>query len=268
MVQTATRAWYQALDNTLYHGRKVAPRGQSTRELPQATYELDLRKCVVDCPPRALNYRFAAAEALWILSGSNRVDGVAPWNKKMADFSDDGVTLFGAYGPRIQSQLSYVVAKLQEDPDTRQAGLTIWREYPPKTKDTPCTVAMWFQLRDGKLNQHVFMRSNDLWLGFPYDVFSFSMVAHQVCCRLNRELCETHQTATAPGTLYLTAASSHLYEQNFGPAKLCLDHVSSADQVPAPADLHLDETKLIELLRHIRDDRTTTEWRWWERSLP
>lgn len=36
----------------------------------------------------------------------------------------------------------------------------------------PCTVTYRFFIRDGRLEMHTSMRSQDLWLGFPYDLFT------------------------------------------------------------------------------------------------
>jgi thymidylate synthase len=41
-------------------------------------------------------------------------------------------------------------------------------------KDIPCTLSVQFVLRQERLYAITTMRSNDLWLGFPYDVFCFS----------------------------------------------------------------------------------------------
>jgi len=214
-----------------------------------------MRRPVLRIPDRRLSYNFMAAEAFWILSGDNTVAGIAPYNENIAKFSDDGLTFFGAYGPRINAQLDYVTRKLLEDPDTRQAGLTIWRETPPMTKDTPCTVAIWFQLRDNRLQLHVFMRSSDLWLGLPYDVFNFSMLGHLVSARLRVQ----------PGLLYLTAASSHLYATNYTAARECLDSCSNTRMQPrTPTELHLDESALMVRLDRLRAAHRGSPLRWWE----
>lgn len=202
-------AWIEATRHILKCGREISPRMQLTYEVPQYTVVVDTRRPVLTIPERRLSYKFMAAEALWILSGDDRVATIAPFNKNIAQFSDDGEVFAGAYGPRIKEQIDYVVLKLVEDADTRQAGLTIWRPSPTPSKDIPCTVAIWFQIRGGKLNVHVFMRSSDVWLGLPYDVFNFSMLCHQVCYRLRGQYPEL-----TPGTLFLTAASMHLYECN------------------------------------------------------
>lgn len=262
-MMSATQAWLLLLRSVL-DGRAVAPRGKLTRELPQHTIEVDMTMPVVTVPGRKLNYKFMAAEAFWILSGDNSVDGIAPWNKHIAAFSDDGATFFGAYGPPIREQLPFVVGKLLEDEDSRQAVISIWRPSPPKTKDTPCTVAMVFSVRHGKVNAHVFMRSNDVWLGTPYDVFNFSMVAHLVCALLN-EAQPMRSAWFTPGTLYLTAASSHIYEHNWLPAKDVLDYAHQAEeQMPTLPLLYTNSTVLLAHLKELRSTSPGDSLRWWE----
>ena len=211
-------------------------------------------------PERQLSYAFMAAEAYWILSGDNRVETIAPYNQHISQFSDDGTTFFGAYGPKIFSQLDYVILKLCEDPGTRQAGLTIWQENPPSTKDVPCTIAVFFNIRNLKLNCHIFMRSSDIWLGLPYDVFNFSMLAHLVCAELN----QLSANVLEPGLLYLTMASSHLYDTNFDQAIRCTSGQVALSQNPTPEQLFMSRSDLMTRLRLLRDTKPGDHLRWWE----
>lgn len=256
-----SRTWLKALSDILTSGDLVSPRGKQTKEIPQRTIEVDMRKPVLRVTDRSLSYRFMAAEAFWILSGDDRVETIAPYNSRISEFSDDGERFFGAYGPKIQAQLPYVVEKLLADVDSRQAGLTIWRECPPQTKDVPCTVAIFFAIRGGKLNVHVFMRSSDVWLGVPYDVFNFSMLGHLVCGLLNEH--RLTDNLLSPGTLFLTAASSHLYESNWDDAKKCLA-AEPLDQPETPKLLWNDPHFLLAELKALRDTRPGDPRRWWE----
>ena len=216
MKKSANEVWLEAVSPLAHpfsnNKRVVRPRGLTTFETTEPKIlEIDPYYPLVSFPGRKLNYKFAAAEALWILSGRSDLEYLTQFNANMAKYSDDGITLTGAYGPRINAQLPYVANALVEDSATRQACLTIWERSPNPSKDIPCTVAMVFQLRDGRLDCHTFMRSSDVFLGLPYDMFSFSMVM-----RLVLEV--YHTTGGVPrmsvllGTLYLYAASSHLYE--------------------------------------------------------
>lgn len=262
--------WLRLLSEITLDGDEVSPRGQRTKELPSQLLLADMKRPVLTVAERKLNYKFMAAEAHWILSGSNLVEPVARYNKRIADFSDDGQTFFGAYGPKLAEQLPYVVAKLIEDPGTRQAGLTFWRESPAKTKDVPCTVATFFSMRelDGRtvLHSHVFMRSSDAWLGVPYDVFNFAMINHRVCAHVNLQRRVAGLPYVEPGTLYLTAASSHLYETNWAAAQTCLveaENVNvSTPECPRFWNEH-PETQL-EILAELRESKPGDPSRWWE----
>lgn len=223
-----TQAWQAQLKLILSQGEPIAPRGRKTLELPQATVSFDMRHPVVTVSARKLHVPFLGGEAYWILSGDDTVAGIERYNRHIANFSDDGQTFFGAYGPKIVAQLPYVVEKLREDPMSRQAGLTLWRESPPKTKDVPCTIAMFFNIRQGRLNAHIFMRSSDAWLGLPYDAFNFTMVACEVLWRLNQD----RLLDLTPGTQHLTAASSHLYREHWADAL-----TSSSESVPGSREL-------------------------------
>lgn len=263
---TATLAWLGAYETALKYGRECAPRGRKIRELEQHTLAIDLNYPLVAVPERRLNYRFLAAEAAWILAGRNDLGYLTAFNPKMAEFSDNGRSLAGAYGPRITSQVDYVVEKLVADRDTRQATLTIWTPNPQPSRDLPCTVAMDFKIRRDRLNAHVFMRSSDLWLGVPYDVFSFAMVASYIAARY-REI------MTAPlgggeldlGTLYLTAASMHVYEEHWDalPATVYNDWHEAA---PLPPWLERPESSeaLIENLEELALQKRGGPLRWWE----
>lgn len=273
----ANLAWVIELLGVLESGNDVAPRGQVTKELLQQTSVIDMRRPVITLPERKLSTKFLGGEAYWILSGDNRVETIVPYNKNIINYSDDGQTFFGAYGPRIMSQLDYVVDKLKSDSDTRQAVLTIWRENPPETKDVPCTVAVNFMIRDHKLNCHVYMRSNDLWLGFPYDVFNFSMLSHLVCCRLNAFVVENGGVIIEPGTLYHTASSRHIYEQHFEQVRQLVGQYTKQYDIATavtnklmtlgtdetPPEMYISEVHLMHVLDSLRKDGKSSEFKWW-----
>lgn len=190
---------------------------RGTRSLEVLGYQtvLDMRRSVMTWPGRELGYRFQAGEAWWILSGDDRVETISPYSRRIADFSDDGVRFFGAYGPKIMQQTHQVVEKLTRDPESRQAVVNIWRENHPQTKDVPCTLSLQFLQRGGRLHCCASMRSSDAWLGWPYDVFNFSCVSLAVASML--------PSRPGLGTLRLTAGSQHIYDRDLARAKSVTD---------------------------------------------
>lgn len=220
--------WVDMLNDILEDGKPVDVRGFKTLELLHHTIVINMSAPIITVPARKLNYRFMAAEAEWMINGDDKLAPLTKYNKKMANYSDDGITLTGAYGPKIVAQSEYVVRTLLADQSSRQAVLTIWERTPAPSKDIPCTILMQFLIRDSFMDTHVYMRSSDAWLGVPYDIFSFSVVSTWMLAMYNSlSDCED----VLPRNLYLTAGSRHLYEQHYKAAE---DIVRTRDSFPVP----------------------------------
>ena len=230
-MQPATYAWRNAMEEVLATGHEISPRGMKTMEALGYTSKVDMLKPIVLVPERGLGWKFMTAEAAWIMSGDNRVETIAPFSKKIPEFSDDGHFFHGAYGPAIVDQVSRVAMTIAEDLWTRQAVLTIWRQNPPETKDVPCTVSLQWTVRDHRLDCFATMRSSDLWLGWPYDVFNFTMITYG----LRALLLKAHGIETKIGFLRLTAASQHLYERNWAAARKIV--MSDRESFPEPREI-------------------------------
>lgn len=228
----ATSGWLSHLDFLLKHGQKVSPRESQTVELLACKTITDMTRPVVTVMERRLGYRFMPAEAWWILSGSNRVEDIAPYSKMISNFSDDGVTFRGAYGPPIVDQLGWCAEQLLKDPLTRQAVLTIWRPRPGPSRDIPCTISMQFFLRPDpnvesesyQLHTVTTMRSSDIWLGWPYDVFNFSMVSGYLAALIMHL---RPGFGVELGALHMNMGSSHMYERHWDQARNIVELSSS-----------------------------------------
>ena len=152
---------------------------------------------------------YAEAEWQWYLSGDRNVAklgeiyGKVPeiW-KRMADYKGNVNSNYGWQWER-NGQLDKVIQMLQDNPETRQATISIYdgKEIQDYSHDTPCTYAVQFTILNNNLNMCVVMRSNDLWYGFCNDQYQFSnlqmLVADEVGCEL--------------GEYYHFAHNLHLY---------------------------------------------------------
>lgn len=272
---TTTATWLLALRELLERGEPVSPlsagaawRGRANRELRAYQTAIPMDRPVLLSGPRKLGFKFMAAEAAWICSGDNRVSTIAPYAKAIGKMSDDGQRFFGAYGPKFVDQLSFAVQTLVRDPASRQAIVSIWREQPRETKDTPCTLSWQYLIRNGKLDCVATMRSSDIWMGWVYDVFNFSMAAACVALEfraaVRRELersaalsiaeaeekWRSFETGVRLGNLYLTAGSQHLYDADRDGAQACLRHGEQTEIAP----LNLAEFESSEeLIAHLWD---------------
>lgn len=210
-VYSTSTAWRQLLYELLNIPEETpSPRGRETREQIAGRYRVFM-PAFIDLVDRDVNVAFMFAEAAWILSGSNRLADIRPFMDGYQAFSDDGVFLQGAYGPRVVDQLGYVVDCLEADNDSRQAFLSIWRDRPRPAKDIACTTSMQFLLRRGKLHSVTTMRSQDVVYGYTFDVVTFSAVANAV-----RLLLKERGVESELGHLTVNAGSLHLYRDPFG----------------------------------------------------
>jgi thymidylate synthase len=216
---TAGMVWLRLMQEVLEKGHVCAPRGKRIRELLAAQSCVDMSWPVTNVIERRLGKRFMCAEAAWILSGDNRVETIRNYSPTISNFSDDARYFKGAYGPKIVDQLTYIVDAITQDVDTRQAVLNIWRENPRVTKDVPCTINVQWLVRDGMLHCVDTMRSSDLWLGWPYDIFNFSMLSGFILLmireRRERSLVPSSFPDLTLGRLHLNAGSQHIYEEQW-----------------------------------------------------
>lgn len=199
-----TSAWIELLDLVMNHEHRSAPRGQGTRERLGTRVWFPIKNNIVLSGVRDLNYKFMIAEWLWIQTGREDVASLDQYNKEVKRFSDDGVIYNGAYGPRLASQWDYLLGTLRKDRDSRQAVAPIFTPCPKESKDIPCTVAFQVFIRNEKLYAIMTMRSNDLFLGFPYDVYNFSQLANALAGELGVDT----------GDFCLQAGSSHVYDRD------------------------------------------------------
>lgn len=181
---TVNESYNTLISAILEEGKSISPRGIETLEIsPLAVTITNPLDNIIYNNARKLNYGFMLGELAWILQASDDMNHICWYNKNWSNFSDDGQTLNGAYGKRIFAygdkkinQFEEAFKLLKEDPESRQASIVLFDpalDY-AKTKDKPCTNLMRFSIRRNKLNMIVFMRSNDVMFGYPYDVFNFT----------------------------------------------------------------------------------------------
>ena len=158
---------------------------------------------------RNWNREYAAAEWAWYLSGDPNISKLGEWYGKvppiwerMADESGNVNSNYGYQWKRMD-QLDNIVKLLSDNPETRQAAITIYdaKEIWKYKNDTPCTYAVQFTIVQGGLYMAVYMRSNDLWYGFCNDQYQFASLQELVAERLDLPV----------GTYYHHAHNLHLY---------------------------------------------------------
>lgn len=206
--KTGRTAYPDIVRQVVMEGSVRSPRGLVTRDLGNVTIHLDSPHDAlpVGCG-RGLNTRIAAAEAVQLIGAFSNPDLMMYASPNFKRYIEPENFFWGAYGTRVGDQVYQAVRKLRNDPSTRQAVVTLWDNQLDNfdgKKDYPCTVGFNFTVDKDKLSMNVLMRSNDVWLGLPYDMFQFTQL----------QLSVAHSLDLLPGTYTHTAWSLHIYEEH------------------------------------------------------
>lgn len=148
-------------------------------------------------------------------------------------FSEPNGEVYGAYGARLAQNIKGVdmmaaaVDRLTKSRDTRQCVVSMWRPddlTQTGRKDMPCTLSWQFLVRDARLHMITSMRSNDVWLGMPNDIYVNTCVQRLLAMTLGLGV----------GTYTHFAGSLHLYERNYEAAVEAWGLVHRCDWVVQP----------------------------------
>lgn len=158
---------------------------------------------------RKWNPKYAEREWQWYLSKDRSIETIAKYAPiwyKMAN-KDGLVNSNYGYLWNMNNQLNKVVDLIKEDKYTRRAVITLYdgKDLDNYEQDTPCTLNVQFYMRTDYLCMTVFMRSNDLVLGFCNDQYCFSKLLELVANKLEVKI----------GTYTHFATNMHIYKQHF-----------------------------------------------------
>jgi thymidylate synthase len=139
----------------------------------------------------------------------------AKYSQAFADTSDLEHSKVGGV-----DQLNYVLRTLHDDPYSRRILMSFWN--PPdldKTSLLPCHFSVQFYVNEiiGKrsLDCHFTMRSNDLFLGHPFNIFSYTVLTYILAMKCDMK----------PGKLVYTGGDVHVYKNHLEQMKTQLSRV-------------------------------------------
>ena len=131
---------------------------------------------------RDANPFFHLVEAIWMMAGSNNLRQLTHFNAGMANFSDNGELLNGAYGYRWRKQFDHdqlptIIEMLKQDPDSRRVVLQMWdavHDLNSPSLDLP--MGKYYQISD---SFHIY--DTEQWKtikNIDFDVFSQAVPMH------------------------------------------------------------------------------------------
>jgi len=178
---------------------------------------------------KKLHLRSIIHELLWFLSGETNIrylkeNGVSIW--------DEWATEDGELGPvygeqwrswktpdgRVIDQIEDVLAEIRRNPDSRRLVVSAWNPAvlpdPTISPDAnaalgrqalpPCHCLFQFYVADGRLSCQLYQRSGDIFLGVPFNIASYSLLAMMMA-----QVC-----GLEPGDFVHTLGDAHLYSNH------------------------------------------------------
>lgn len=159
-------------------------------------------------------WKAAVKEMYWIyiMQSNNVTDlqnmGVNVWNQ----WCDENNSLGKAYAFQVRkptfgykNQLEYVIETLKKDPNSRRVMIDLWN--PAELHEmtlTPCCYNSIFNAQNGKLYMQLNVRSSDVVLGLPFNVFQFQ-VLHKLIA---------HECNLEPADMHVVISNAHYYDRH------------------------------------------------------
>jgi thymidylate synthase len=187
--------------------------GTGTLSLFGAQMRFDLARGFPLVTTKKLHVKSIIHELLWFLRGDTNVaylrdNGVTIWD----EWADEQGELGPVYGHQWRSwpapdgrhidQISQVLAELKRNPDSRRLLVSAWNVADiPRMKLAPCHAFFQFYVAQGRLSLQMYQRSADFFLGVPFNIASYSLLALMVA-----QVC-----GLQPGEFVHTLGDTHLY---------------------------------------------------------
>jgi thymidylate synthase len=217
--------YHQLMKDILEFGTKKEDRtGTGTYSIFGYQMRFDLNEGFPAVTTKKLHMRSIIHELLWFLKGDTNIkylkdNKVTIWD----EWADKDGNLGPVYGKqwrawqtpdgRTIDQISKVIESIKTKPDSRRHLVVAFN---PSDVDKmalpPCHAFFQFYVANGKLSCQLYQRSADVFLGVPFNIFSYALLTHMVA-----QVCDLK-----PGTFVHTLGDAHIYSNHVEQVKLQL----------------------------------------------
>ena len=158
-------------------------------------------------------FKGLAVELLWFLKGATNIQYLVDNNVHIWDaWADDNGDLGPVYGKQWVrwagrdgaeiNQIERVIEGIKTNPDSRRHIVNAWNVSDlDKMALPPCHMFYQFWVGNGKLSCNLYVRSNDLFLGAPFNIAEYALLTHMVAEQCDLEV----------GELVYTIGDAHVY---------------------------------------------------------
>lgn len=169
---------------------------------------------------RKIPIKSIIAEQVWMISGARKpADFLRDFTKIWDAFTNPNDVVTVAYGYRWRKhfgrdQFQCLIDLLKKEPSSRHAVIVTWDPAQDglsltKKANVPCPYTFTVNIIGGKLHMHNIVRSNDMILGFPFDVAGFCFLQYALAQELK----------VGVGTYSHSISNAHIYENHYAAAK-------------------------------------------------
>lgn len=215
LLRTTTMQPYLDLLRTVRdHGIEKTDRtGTGTRAVFGHQMRFDLQAGFPIVTTKRVFFKGLAVEMLWFLRGDTRLaflhdHRVTIWD----EWADEQGELGPVYGhqwrnwsaPDGQSidQMAALIESIKSNPDSRRHIVSAWNVADlPQMALPPCHLLFQFFVGNGRLSCQLYVRSNDLFLGAPFNIAQYALLTHMIAQQCDLDV----------GELVYTIGDAHIY---------------------------------------------------------
>lgn len=198
--KTAFEAWKKALSFVLINGEEFNDDGRICKEVP------NLSICILN-PSKGIKEPIEELRKFkkWVYPPIEEIREIAlEKNSNPAYSYSYGTRIFNFQG-KIDQINDYIIPLLKNNSYSRRGVVSLWDPHSDSItykKDVPSLISVDFLIRDGKLNTTYYIRSNDIFFGFPANVYQLFIIQKYVADQLNVPI----------GSLTVFSASAHIFD--------------------------------------------------------
>ena len=158
-------------------------------------------------------FKGLAVEMLWFLKGGTNTKYLLDNNVHIWDaWADEEGNLGPIYGKQWVrwagkngeeiNQIQRVIDSIKKNPDSRRHIVNAWNVSDLDDMALPpCHMFYQFWVGNGRLSCNLYVRSNDLFLGAPFNIAEYALLTHMVAQQCDLEV----------GELVYTIGDAHVY---------------------------------------------------------
>lgn len=183
-----------------------------------------------------------------VLSYDEYIEKIKTDEEFAKEFGDLGDTYGFQWRNKRVDQLKNVIEQIKNNPDSRRLMVVSWDcDVVDSLVLPPCHPLFQFYVENGKLSCHFYMRSNDVFLGLPFNIGSYALLTHLIAQECGLQV----------GDLIYSVGDTHIYTNHIKQVKQQLKRrpyklptLELNPNIKSVFDFTLDDMKIINYKHH------------------